>query len=723
MKTGMALVAGAVVGIAVCPWAFAQASRPSADAVRQRIKMLDHIPADVVAFLMVGNLKEMCSKVDAFMGEFMPKKQMKDFSFLKSLTASRGFGEGFNPSGPIALALLDPVVYAPELAGKVKPATRPADEGKPGYTVDPPFAPGDEPRRAGGDAADRTKRDLPALYILSGKDVPRMFPELKVERDGDLFKISQPEPPTRPKGGDNEDEPYVPAREPSWALEKDGLVYVCNHKKILLEMPPKVSVLVRLTGGGERLALESDVMGWVNRPKVDELKDTPFGKIFWRDVHIPIISDLLGDDHDNPLSTAVQWFIVTRDELFRQGEHLMAGLTWTPQGPRVEFRICCKPGSPMAQALSAAKNTQGPLTLGLPDKRFIFAYGIRKDAFANPPEVRKAQRAALIENPAWRDVPKEKVEAIADLIAAVNPEVTGVEHWAGQTGDGGPLSIATVVHCRDAEALKTIVRKHLPAIETMLNLATMQKSENEKERFALSYQEANEPAAGEVKADVILASHPELEKMLENEDMGKHMKNILLKVFPGEMRFRARLAVLDKNTLVVTVGGGKKFLAEAVAAAKANASKLELSEDAKTALALAPANRFAVAMVDISSAVAFYGKAMLSVVGGMAGPMGVGVGGAALHMKPAPPIVVALSADKNDLVVTAHIPTLLFKRVVGGFTGMDEVPAEEEDDFPGAKRSATQPASGKAGRAGVVEKVVVEDANVPAPRRAPTDWK
>ena len=101
----------------------------------------------------------------------------------------------------------------------------------------------------------------------------------------------------------------------------------------------------------------------------------------------------------------------------------------------------------------------------------------------------------------------------------------------------------------------------------------------------------------------------------------------------------------------------------------------------------------------------------------------MGVGGAALHMKPAPPIVVALSADKNDLVVTAHIPTLLFKRVVGGFTGMDEVPAEEEDDFPGAKRSATQPASGPAGRAGVVENVVVEDANVPAPRRAPTDWK
>jgi hypothetical protein len=674
------LVAGVLVAMAVCPRALAQAAPPAADAVQQRIRMLDHIPADAVAFVMVGNLKEMCSKVDAFFREFAPPRAAKDFSFLKELTASRKFGEGFNPSGPIALALLDPVVYARDLAGTVKPATRPADE----------------PQRAGGDAADRTKRDLPALYILSGKDVAKMFPELKVERDGDLFKISVPGPTTKPDSDDERS--VVEVREPSWALEKDGLVYICNHKRILMAMPPKVSVLVRLTGGGERLALESDVMGWINRPKVDELKETAFGKIFWREVHIPVISDMVDNEYGhNPLSGPLWWFIVTRDELFRQGEHLMGGLTWTPQGPRVEFRICCKPGGTMAKALAAAQAAQGPLTAALPDKRFIFAYGIRKDAFANPPEVQKAQRAAFLKNSIWGETPKEKVQAIADLIAAVNPEVTGVEHWAGQISDGGPISIASVIHCRDAEALRKIVRQHLPAIETMLNLAMMQKSENEQERFKLSYQEANEPAEGQVKADVILASHAEMEKMLENEDMGAHLKPLLLKVFPGELRFRARLAAIDKNTLVITVGGGRKFLAEAVAAARANSSKLELSEDAREALAMLPANRFAVAMVDISSAVPFYLKAMMSVFGEMAGPIGVGVGGAAIQMKPAPPIVVALSVDKNDLVVTAHVPTKLFKRVVGAFTGMDEPPAEEEDDFPGAKPT-TRPTSRPAGR-------------------------
>jgi hypothetical protein len=680
----LGLIVCALAAKLVCPSAFAQPAgelpRPKGSD-QDRLKMLDSIPGDSVAFLLVGNMKDFAGKADAFVKDIIPKPLSKDFSFLKVALEDRALGETFNPSGPLAVVLLDPKDYAPRLLKKVA-AGKLAAAGMKSETIEVTVngaAPATKPAAgdaAGGEADEEispevAKAGLPFVFILWGKDVAKMFPGRKVEADGAMSKLT--------KDG-----------EEAWALEKGGVVFVSSNRRVIQAMPPKLPALARIAGGGEDLALRSDVMWWINRPRCDELKGTAFANLFWDGARVPILSDLLFSDSHNPLAAVINWFVLTRDEVFRQGESLMGGLTMAKEGPRIEFRICCKADSAMAKALAVAQKAQGTLTAALPDKPFIFAYGIRKDLFPCPPEMTTKQVASFVESPLWGDVPMATRKGIGDLILAVHPEVTGVQHWAGAVREDGPMAVATVVHCRDAEALRKIVKDHLSAIESMLNLAMQQASTDES--FKLTYAEGADAAEGEIQADVIEVSHPELDKMLADNEMGARMRAMLLKVFPGETKFRVRLAVQDKNTLLVTLGGGKKFLAEVAAAAKSNATKLELSEDAKAALALMPANRFAVAMVDIPNAVAFGSRAMMAA--------SMGMGGAQIRIKPAPPIMVALSADKNDLVITAHVPAKLLKQLIGTLSNMGEDGMEEDEPAPApATRPATRPA-GRVGAAG-----------------------
>lgn len=683
-----------LVLLTVCATAMSQAA-PAQPVARERIQMLDSIPGGSVAFVVVPNMKEMCGKVDAFVKDIMPKPLVKDFDFFKLTMESKQLGETFNANGPLAVVLLDPKEYAPRLLKKEAPPARPA--ARDDFMSMGPSGPREAVAQvdeavdkhlsedaqtvfsvdATGDDEDLTdSKALPVLYILSGKDVAKMFPKRTVKADGDLFKLSD--------GGTI-----------SWTREKDGLVFLSYHKKIVQAMPPKASVLVGIGGAGESLAGRADVMWWINRPRCDELAGTAFAKLFWQGMSMGPLEYFIpmgdGRSSGNPLSVVLSWFALTRGEIFRSGAQMMGGVMLTKQGPVIEHRVCFPEGSPMARLTAAAAKATGPLTESLPDKPFIFAYGIRKDLFSSPPEVKTRQVAAFIASPLWRDANMDVRKAIGDMILAIHPQVTGVEHWAGPAREDGAMAIATVVRCKDAEALKKTAKKHLGAFESMVNFAMqMDRHPNDEARITLAYEDGNAPAEGEVKADVIQVTWPLLEKALQEEYSGKRVRAVLLKGFPGEMKFRVRLAVLDKNTLVVTLGGGKRFLAETMATAKAGATRIELSADVKESLALLPASRFGVAMVDIPNAILVGSRAMMGAQ--------MGVGGAQIKVRACPPIVVGLSGEKNDLVITAHVPTKMLKRVIGTISNMgDDEEVEDEEDTP-----ATQPATRPAARGGAL---------------------
>ena len=84
-----------------------------------------------------------------------------------------------------------------------------------------------------------------------------------------------------------------------------------------------------------------------------------------------------------------------------------------------------------------------------------------------------------------------------------------------------------------------------------------------------------------------------------------------------------------------------------------------------------------------TGAASFYGTAA------MLGERGVG-GGASIRFPSAPPVALALSADGGELLITAHIPSAMLKRMIGIVSGGGEEEGEEDED--GAP--ATRPAAG-----------------------------
>jgi predicted LPLAT superfamily acyltransferase len=491
-------------------------------------------------------------------------------------------------------------------------------------------------------------------------------------------------------------------------LHKDGVVYVSSVRKVLADLKPGASVLPRLSKGTEDMFLHADAAAWMDVKKAGNLLESSgldlghMGGFFF-----PL--EALTDE-DNPLGKVVHWFRMTRAGVLTSAEQWAFAVTLRPEGPVLEARGAYAPGSPMTKALTGMKSAAGPLTAGLPDKPFIFAYGIRKDLFSTPAELKKKAVAAIVEGNALDPATAEMKKQVGEMILAVHGEVTEVQHWAGQTKEDGPVAIATVVRCRNAEALKKIVKDNVPAIQTVLNHAFGFLDKGEEERFTLTFEEANEPAEGQVRADTILVSHPMLDKMLQEER--DETRKMLLRIFPGETKVRARLAVADEKTLVVTIGGGRKFLSDAVAAAKASASKLEQGEEAKAALALLPANRFGVAMFSMTSAAGFYGSAMLAMSGG-GGGMGAG---AQIHFRAAPPVAMAMSADKGELVLTAHIPAAMIKRMIGTIAGGEDVEEDEEDAIPAGYQT---PGAGRGDVIRVRKKVQVENVPLPAPAPVP----
>jgi hypothetical protein len=180
----------------------------------------------------------------------------------------------------------------------------------------------------------------------------------------------------------------------------------------------------------------------------------------------------------------------------------------------------------------------------------------------------------------------------------------------------------------------------------------------------------------------------------------------MLKIFPGEASLRVRLAAVDKTTLVTTVGGGRRFLNEAVAAARDGNSRLELSDDVKSSLALLPQKHFAVFIINATNGAGFFGTVMISAMTG-------GGGGAQMKFQAAPPVVVSLSADKGDLLIVGYVPALMIKRIAGTMPGMGGDAGEEEDNAP-ATRPATRRPGGpdffpETDRITVEKKTTVED--------------
>jgi hypothetical protein len=601
------------------------------------IAMLNMIPGDSAGFVIFPDLGGARDRADVFVHDILPKSFAEHFGgFRGAFMGEFGLGEGFDDAGPAAVIL----------PSSRKPASMPATSA------------------SGDEAGDNSTPPLVSLFFC--KDPNKMFAGYKIVEEGDVLKLS--------RGGQTE-----------WAIQKGGVMCVSNDRGALASLGRKASIVPRLSKGVESMLLRADAGAWIDTKAFAAMKKANL----LTNVMPGLFSEIGRSffDEDNPLGKVVRWFRMTRAGLLTSAEQWAFALTFGPEGPIVEARGAYTDGSPMAKALSAAAKSDGaPPALTLPDKPFIFAYGIRKDVFSTPAEMKSKALAALAESNAMESASPDEKKQVAAMIAAIHAEVTEVQHWAGQTKEDGPLAVATVVRCRDAEALRKIIKRHVPAFQAVVNCAfALPASEDANEnKWQLTLEEANEPGQGQARIDSILVSHPMLDKAIQEE--AEMARKMLLKVFPGEMKIRARLAAADDKTLIVTIGGGRRFMNEALLAAKGGAGKGGHDDNAKAALAPLPANRFGVAMFSVTRAAGFYGSIMVSML----------AGGAQIHFPVAPPAAMAMSADRGELILTAHIPSETLKKIIGKASGEEEAgegAEEDEEDAISVKKVTTVPAT------------------------------
>ena len=73
----------------------------------------------------------------------------------------------------------------------------------------------------------------------------------------------------------------------------------------------------------------------------------------------------------------------------------------------------------------------------------------------------------------------------------------------------------------------------------------------------------------------------------------------------------------------------------------------------------------------------------------------------------------ALSADAGELLITAHVPSAMLKRVIGIISGEEDVAdEEEEDDEDGAPAGRVAPPPGRLGRGEAGGTITVERRTV-----------
>jgi hypothetical protein len=164
----------------------------------------------------------------------------------------------------------------------------------------------------------------------------------------------------------------------------------------------------------------------------------------------------------------------------------------------------------------------------------------------------------LLKSEALQGLPEEEKTRCRGLIQGMSDQVQGMQMVVGGAPTGsGLFGVSFVIHCKDAAKVKALLGEEAKLAQAMIR--HFGGDEPKLQKLLVRYIEGVE-TVGSVTADAIEVQHPDLDTMKE-DDRAK-MKKVL-----GEDKVRFLIAAADNQTVVVTFGGSRPFLAEALKAA------------------------------------------------------------------------------------------------------------------------------------------------------------
>jgi len=635
------LVAVLAQGPAASPPAAAEATtKPAAPTLKP---VLQAIPAGSMGYVVINNLQTAVGNVEKYLTDIglgeMIAEEMPG-GMLKTITSQMKIEKGFQPNGGLAVTMLDPGAFDIDLMKML-------GIGKDGATTTPATAtaPADQPK-------------LPVVAFLPGKGVAEFFANHKTAPAGKFTQVTIEDGPG-----------------PLLAVQHgDYILLSPSGKAIEFVIGAKKSAADELNATQAKLLTDSDIAARVNMKVTGPILNKMIKGV-----------ELLTDAKEEGfVGDSAPRLPEPLDEIAPALKHMMPFYRWLigqMEGVTITGRVGktglvfdvlteWAPESLYAKALAEYKKTAATKLARLPNNSYIFALGVANQGGPATKIILTKYMDAMLGEKHLAKLPELTKAKIKDLALALQDQIGGMELVAGGAGEGaeGVFGASCVIECKDAEAFRNLLAQAAGTTQTVIHKLFGEDNEDILQ-LKITYAKGAE-TVGETKLDTISITHPDIDEMDEDELSE-------MSVFLGEEKIRLFVAQADKNTVVVTFGGSKAFMGEALKAAKAGGGTILKGEGVAEAMKYIPKEPTGLMLFNVQGLIAMITKAAERMSTGEAPPF---------EITTKVPIALGSAVAGSSEHATVYVPTKLVKEIVaavqGLFAGMMGPPVPMEQPVP-----------------------------------------
>ncbi len=585
----------------------AQSAAPAGD-------VLKYVPTGCMGFVVVNNVQKFTGKIDGFLKQISPPEQpIVPGKILDMIRGAAQLGEGFNADGGFAVVMLDPQQYGVDLVSMITGEAKTAPEGE----------------------EAKKQPALPAILIVptADKTLENMLAAYQPVKEGDYIKL--------PRQG----------KDPIYCIVAGNYAMMGPNLKAVQNVAAgggEKSILTQLSATDKALVAQNDVALWVNLKMLAPIIDAAITKMEKPAEGDPRPMIMIGWEMEMMMKKALAQNFASIREIIKQLDDASVGLRIAETGIIIDGRCSCLADSVFGKALAAYKPVAGSLLNRLPNMPYILAFGIGNGP-KTPEDFNTKRIDNMLAGEPFAELSAEAKAKLRSVMLGMEEQIDSVQFYHGGITTGtGQFGMACVLECKSAEKVKAILAD---GVAVANEVAQGAKNEDIK-KLSIKYHKALE-TIGDNKVDVIDIDHPEINSM--EEDSRERMKAVL-----GEDKIRLLIASADDKTLVITMGGSKTFLAEAMKTAGGTGT-LHTDPGTAKSLAMLPKNRMAVGLLNIGN--------IFKVITNITVAIGEGP-------PPIPPIAAeepfagSVSIEGSDMSFTGYLPTKTIGEIVKTFMGM-----------------------------------------------------
>jgi len=587
--------------------------------------VLSRVPAGTLGFVMIHEAGSFGGKIDKFLddlglGQMLSQPDPADpdktvrIPVLDMVRGALQLGSGFNPKGGIAAVMLDPNEFGIDVLKMINPE--------------------------GNGPPQETK--LPFVIYVPGKSIEETLGAYQPEKAGKYMKVMLPVGPmlAAQQGG------YILLSPMDKALDK----VLATKRKAMADLPEEQVVMLA----------RADLAYYINFELAGPLFQKLIGLLEQQMQMGPA-------PMPGPMAPLMGMYFKFYKDMIGQLDDVSVAGRFVDTGIVFEEMVSFKPGTTFGKALAGTRPMGKAVLNALPDLPYVLAMGSVGDDNPQAGKIGMDFINDLLQVDPLAGVPEAEKARMRKLVAGFNEQITGFQMVGGGAPAGnGLFGVSFVIQCKDAAKVKALLAEKAQLIQGLIR--HFGGEDENVQKLQVRYVKGVE-SVGSVSVDAISIEHPDLDTMEEDERI--EMKKVL-----GENKIRFLVAAPSNKAVVVTFGGSRAFLAEALKVADGSG---KIGTDAATAQAMKhmPKNPTFVLLLNGANLYEL-------IVAGMK-VMEPGADLPPFKVTCKTPIAMVGGLKGKSMHVAAYIPTDLVKEVVGIFMmfagGMGPGSKAGPDDF------------------------------------------